>query len=61
MIDEHEETEAVNDETLQAIFVTIAFLMIYGSPFVALWDLGAAVMFLVVGVGTFAGLLLGQK
>lgn len=51
----------MSDGLLWFVFGVIGLAMIYASPFIAFWDLGAAVMFLVVGAGTFVGLLLSQE
>lgn len=51
----------MDDALLYIVFFLVAALFIYGSPFVAIWNLGAGVMFLVVGVGTLGALILGSK
>ncbi len=46
----------MRDEVLMMIFAAIGLLMVFASPFVAFWNFGAAVLFLIVGIGTLVGI-----
>lgn len=49
------------EQILQLAFTVLSLAMIYASPVVAFWDLGAAVMFLIVGVGSLAAIVMGSQ